>query len=273
MPGLTRRTGSHSVRVLVSLEDVEQLHVRLGSLDRDDISIETDDVREDRVEVRVAEVRVGLRRVLDTGSRQTERVDSPGKVTIPVDLAERETLTDSRLIDLNGEDAGLLKVDDLVAESEGELTRLNLPRDIGTWERPVEDGDGSSEHTLDWLLRQRLGVRRPTDGHGCGTRDVRNDDGGTNVTGAIRLNPGVLSELESSEALSEVLNHVVTLGLSMNEQVEADTFLEVNGVLDLLLDELVVLLGRKLTLGELGTGKTDLLGLRERSDGGGRERR
>jgi hypothetical protein len=100
-------------------------------------------VVEDEVEVRVAEVGVSLSLVLDTGGSELERVDGPGEVGVPVDLTEGKTLTDSGLVDLDGEDAGLLEVDNLVAKGEGELLALDLLRDVGTGEGPVEDGDGT----------------------------------------------------------------------------------------------------------------------------------
>lgn len=61
--------------------------------------------------------------------------------------------------------------------------------------------------------------------------------------------------------LPEVLNHVVTFGLAMNEEVEANFLLEIDDGLDLLLDELVVLFFGDFLLAELGTSLTDLFGL------------
>lgn len=78
-------------------------------------------------------------------------------------------------------DTGLLKVDNFIAEGEGKLLGLKLARDIGTRERPVEDGDGASEHTLHGLASQALSVATPLDGHGSGTAHVRDDDWGTNI--------------------------------------------------------------------------------------------
>lgn len=80
-----------------------------------------------------------LGRVLDARGGETERVDGPLEVVVPVDLAERETLTDGGLVDLDGVDACVLEVDDLVTESEGELLGLGLLGDVDTGERPVED--------------------------------------------------------------------------------------------------------------------------------------
>ena len=61
--------------------------------------------------------------------------------------------------------------------------------------------------------------------------------------------------------LAEVLHHVVSLGFTVNEQVEANFLLEADDALDLLLDEVVVLSLSNLALGELSTSSTDLLGL------------
>lgn len=55
----------------------------------------------------------------------------------------------------------------------------------------------------------------------------------------------------------------------MNEDVEANLLLELDDLLDLLLDELLVLLGRELALAELGTSNTNFLSLGEGTNGGG----
>lgn len=83
-------TGADLVGVAIVFEGVEELHVRLGGLDRDDISIETLDRGEDVVEVGVAEVRVSLQLVGDTRGGELERVDSPLEISIPVSAAERK---------------------------------------------------------------------------------------------------------------------------------------------------------------------------------------
>ena len=90
---------------------------------------------------------------------------------------------------------------------------------------------------------------------------------------SVGLDPGHLGEDESGEALTEVLDHVVALGLSVDEHVEADLLLDVDDALDLLLDERVVLGGGDGALDEVGAREADLLGLGERSDRGGGWRR
>lgn len=103
-------------------------------------------------------MRVSLSLVLDTGGSETERVDSPGKVLVPFGLPQRETLSDRRLVDLDSEDTSLLEVDNLITKSESELLALDLLGDIGTGERPIENGDGTGKHTLHGSLGEGLSV-------------------------------------------------------------------------------------------------------------------
>lgn len=81
-------TGTDLVGVAVVLEGIEQLHVTLGILNRDNIGIKTLDRWEDVVKVRVAEVRVGLELIGDTSCCKFEGIDSPVEVQIPVSSAE-----------------------------------------------------------------------------------------------------------------------------------------------------------------------------------------
>ena len=79
--------------------------------------------------------------------------------------------------------------------------------------------------------------------------------------GTVALNPAVLGEDEAVEALTEVLNHVVTFRFAVDKKVETNLLLEPHDRLDLLLDEVIVLSLGNLTLGELSTRGTDFLGL------------
>jgi hypothetical protein len=85
-------TGSDLVRVTVVLEGIKQLHVALRRLNRDDIRVKVLNRRKDVVEVGVAEVRVGLKGIGDTGGRELEGGESPSKVGLPIDLAKRKLL-------------------------------------------------------------------------------------------------------------------------------------------------------------------------------------
>ena len=82
---------------------------------------------------------VNLDVVLNTGSRESERVNGPFKVVVPVGLSEGKTFSDGGLVDLDGLDTGFGQVDDFVSESKGELLGLDLLGDVGSGERPVED--------------------------------------------------------------------------------------------------------------------------------------
>lgn len=255
-------------------EDLEELGVRLAVLDGEDVSVESGDGVEEVLELRVTEVRVDLSGVLDTGGGQLEAVDGPGEVLLALRArAEGKTLTEGGLVNLDDVDASGLKVDDLVTEGEGELLSLDGLVDIVTRERPAETGDGTSEHTLHGLLGDGGGVLALLDGHGLRAGDVTDDDRGTHATGAVRLDPGVGGEDVTVKALTEVLNHVVTLGLTVDVDVKVKLVLDGDNIADLLLNELLVLLGSDLTLGELVTLDADVLGLGEGTNGGGGEHR
>jgi hypothetical protein len=70
-----------------------------------------------------------------------------------------------------------------------------------------------------------------------------------------------LSEDKPVEEFTKVLDHVVALGLAVDEEIKTNLLLEADNVLDLLLEEVLVLSLGDLTLGELGTSLTDLLSL------------
>jgi len=227
---------------------------------------------EEVLELGVAEVRVDLSRILDASGGQLEAVHSPLEVGIALRaLAERETLTKSRLIDLDNVDAVLLEVENLVTESQSELLALDGLVNIVTRERPPQAGDWASKHALHGLLGPLSSILGLLNGHGSRARDIANNDGRTHAARAVRLDPGMGGEDEALEALTEVLNHVVTFRLAVDVDIEAKLILDLDGKVDLLLDEFIVLLRGDLTLGELGTLDTDLVGLREGADGGGRE--
>ena len=83
-------TRTDLVSISVVLESLEQLHVALRRLDRDDIGIQTLDRWEDIIEVGVAEVGVGLGSIGNASSGETEGVDGPGEVVIPINTTKGE---------------------------------------------------------------------------------------------------------------------------------------------------------------------------------------
>jgi hypothetical protein len=195
-------------------------------------------------------------------------------------IGQTHAFTNGRLVNLDCADASFLEVNDFVTESESELLGLKFARDVGTGERPVEDGDGTGKHTLHRELGKALSVATPLDGHGTRAGNVRDDDGRSDIStscssvisleenesskyapGTVTLNPGILGEDKALELFTEVLNHVITLGFTVNEEVETNLLLEANDSLNLLLDELLVLGLSDFALAKLGTGLTNLLGL------------
>lgn len=80
----------------------------------------------------------------------------------------------------------------------------------------------------------------------------------------IALNPSVLGEDKAVELFTEVLNHVVALWLAVDKEVQANLLLESNNLLDLLLNEILILLGSELALSELETSGANLLRLLNR---------
>ena len=81
------------------------------------------------------------------------------------------------------------------------------------------------------------------------------DDRRAHVARAVRLHPPVVGEGEALELLAKVLDHVGALGLAVDEHVDADALLLLDGVLHVVVD---------LT--------SRVFGLRERGGGVERER-
>ena len=82
-----------------------------------------------------------------------------------------------------------------------------------------------------------------------------------NLPRTVALHPAVLGEGEALELLAEVLDHVVTLGLTVDKEVEANFLLESDNKLNLLLDEILVLGFSEFASAKASTSRTNLLGL------------
>lgn len=198
-------------------EDLEELGVGLGVLNREDISIQSGNGMEEVLELGVAEVRMDLSGVLNTSGGELEAVDSPLQVGVTL-LArtKRQTLTESRLVDLTTTllahpknkndtkslllhlhhvDTVLLKVNNLITESKGKLLSLNGLVNVDTRERPPEASNGASKHALHGFLGNRGSVLALLDSHSGRSGDISDNDGRADATRSIRLNPGVLNNL------------------------------------------------------------------------------
>jgi hypothetical protein len=63
------------------------------------------------------------------------------------------------------------------------------------------------------------------------------------------------------QLFTEVLNHIISLGLSMYEKIKADSLLEGDNIPDFLLDEFLVLFLCDFTFAKFGSSETNLFGL------------
>lgn len=169
--------------------------------------------------------------------------------------------------------ASSFEVNDFVTEGKAKLLGLDGLMNVITRERPAQAGNGPSKHTLHGLLGDGSGILRLLDGHGSGAGDVSNNDWRTDTAGAVALYPGMGGEDVAGQSLTEVLNHVVSLWLTVDENIQVEFFLDLDDILDLGFNELLILLGSDITLGELVSLDTDFRGLGEGSNGGGREER
>lgn len=277
LAGDTRRvdvvdTGADVARIGLINKDLEQLSIALAVLDGENVSIEGSDGVEEVLELRVAEVRVDLSAITNASGGEAESLHSPLEVVITLlASAKRETLTESGLVDLDDVDASGLQIDNLITESKGKLLSLDGLVDIVTGERPPQASDRASKHALHGLLGDRRCVLGLLDGHRSRAGDITNNDWWAHTARAVALNPGVGGEDITSESLTEVLNHVVTLRLSVDKDIQIKLLLDLDDILNLLLDELLVLLGSDIALGVLVSLDTDLRSLGEGSDGGGWE--
>lgn len=176
-------------------EDLQQLGVRFAVLNGQDISIEGSDGVEEVLEFGITEVRVHLRSVSNTGGGQLESRNGPLDVSLAGRAgAQRKTLTQSRLIDLNDLHTSGLEVDNLITQSQSKLLSLHALVNIVTGERPPQASDGTSKHALHGLLGDRDSVLALLHSHGGRTADITDNNGRADTTRAIRLHPGKLGE-------------------------------------------------------------------------------
>ncbi len=252
-------------------EGVEQLHVRARGLDRDHVGVESDDVLDDVVELRVTHVGVDLGLGPRRRGRQAEAVDRPAQVGVAVGEPQRQALAQRRLVDLDDRRPGRLEVEHLVPDRQGDLGAGLAARLVVADEGPLQDRHRPGQHALHRLLGQRLRVAPPVDGHRRRPRDVAEEDRRLHAAGAVGLHPAVRREGEAGELLAEVLDHVVALGLAVDEHVEADLLLEGDHLVDLAADELVVGGLVELAFAQLAAGGADRVGLRVGADRRGRQ--
>ena len=247
----------------------QELHAGTCCLDGGDIGIQCGNRVDDLAELGVAQVGVDLRLWLRLQRDQTEGAHGPIQVGSAVGFAQWQQLTQGWLVDLDDVDASVFQVSDFVGKRDTDLVGGDGLVDVVTNERPRQDSHRTSQHALDVLVGQRLCVLRPLGGHGLWARNVTDDDWWTGATGTVGLYPAVFGDHETVEKLREVLHHVVTLWLAVYQHVDAQVFLQLDHGSDLAAQLFDVLLVGELAGAVIGTRTTDLLGLWERTNGGG----
>jgi hypothetical protein len=80
---------------------------------------------------------------------------------------------------------------------------------------------------------------------------------------AVTLDPGILGENKAVQLFTKVLNHIVSFGFTVDQQVETNLLLESDDSLNLRLDEFFVFLFGDLFFAQFGTSLANFLGLLE----------
>ena len=259
------QTKTGVVWIVSELQDVVWI-VLLGEFDGNNISVQGLDMV--WIQVRVTEVRVDLSLVLNNGGSDSEGFSGPLVVLGSFFTSSQwQTFSDGWFIDLDDLNTGGFQVSDFVSDSQSQLVGLGLLVDIVSWERPSQTSDWTGQHTLNWLLSNRLGVDNFLNGHWLWSGQVTDDDWWSNVTGTVRLDPTVDSESVTFQLFTEELNHIVSFWFTVDQDVQTDFFLESDDSFDFFIDELFVFFTSDGTLVELVSVDSDVLGLRERTDG------
>ena len=254
------------------MNGVEHHKITAGGFEGDHVGVHSVDIGDDVVELRVAHMGVDLRGRLDRGVHQSECRNGPVEVLlVPVGLPERQLFAQGGLVDLDDLDASGFEVKHFVADGESQLLGLLLVGDVLARPGPVENGDRAGEHALHHMAGAGLSVGAPFHGDRVGAGHVAPYDRGLHAAGAVGLHPSVLGEQETVEVLAEVFDHVVTFEFAMHKHVEADLLLMLDAGVNLRLHVFVVFCLGDLTLAQPSAFGAHFLGLREGSDGGGRQ--
>jgi hypothetical protein len=152
-------TQSHLVGIAIGSKCLKQLHLRPRGLDGDHIGIRRNDGAEDVVGRGIALVGVDLRFVRYAGRGEAKALHGQ-VIGFPLGFAQRQTVVDSRLVDLNDVDARALEIDHLVAQRERDLVAGLSAGPIVTYKRPLH-GDGTGQHAAHRPSRQRPRIGRP----------------------------------------------------------------------------------------------------------------
>ena len=130
----------------------DNLHLGAGRLNGGHIRIQALDSVNDLAKLGVAQVRVNLGVWAHAGGGQAEGTHRPVQVVGVALSVQGQQLTQSRLIHLDGGNAGSFQVANLVAQRQTNLVSNFAQRQVITRERPGNDGHRAGEHTLNRLV-------------------------------------------------------------------------------------------------------------------------
>src|SRR5665213_4242149 len=107
---------------------------------------------------------------------QTEAIDRPAQVIVLISTAQRQPLTQRRLVDLDDPGTGALQLQGLVANRERDLPAGLLTALVIAHEGPLQDGHRSGEHSLDRFGGATLRMLPPANGDRLRARDITEED-------------------------------------------------------------------------------------------------
>ena len=261
--------GADLVRIFEFHKGIQQLHGRTRGFDGNHVGVERGDGLDNVVELGITHVGVNLGGVGRVAHCHAERPHGPVQVGGAIGGTQRQTLAERRLINLDNTDTGSLQIAHLVPNRDRDLLRGLGARLVVAHERPLQNRHRAGEHALHGAARERLCIRRPFHRHGQGARHIPEQDRWFDTPRPVTLYPPVLGEGKATQLLTEILDHVVTLGLAVHQHIEADLLLLADDQRDLAAHPFPVRRQADPAGLEIAARGADLASLWKRSDGSG----
>ena len=209
---------------------------------------------------------------LYTAVYQTECRDCPVQiVAVPVGFSQRQFFPKCCFIDLNHGNAVCFQIQYFFPNGKSDLISTFFQRDVFSWERPVQNRNWTSQHTLHWLLCQALCIDRPVYRHWLCTLYIAPDDRRLYAASTVGLHPCILGKYIAVQTFTEIFYHVIPFKFAVNQNVQTNFFLQSNAICNLLFVECLVLFLRDFPFPECGTVCTNSGSLWERTNGGCRQ--
>ncbi len=163
---------------------------------------------------------VDLRVILRHCGVDAECFHTPLQIGIPVATTQRKPFAQGRFINLDDANARCFQIRHFITQRQRNLLRDRFAADVLTREGPAKNGHRTGQHTFYRLVSQGLGIFSPFDGDRVRTADITDHHRRFYAAGAVALHPAVLGKDEAVQMFTEVLHHVVTLRLPVNQHVQ-----------------------------------------------------